>query len=121
MPSSLLARLSSALCTIHEHARWVGGMLFHSFFKSLEKKGNVDVIVELKNGMALRGVLVSVDQYLNLKLGNVHVDQKKYPQMAAVKICFIRGSVIRYIQLPPGEVDSDVMIEASKKELTKSK
>ena len=33
--------------------------LFHSFFKSLEKKGTVEVIIELKNDMALRGVLLS--------------------------------------------------------------
>nr|WGM49937.1 LSm2 [Diplonema papillatum] len=93
--------------------------LFYSFFKSLDKKGTVEVIVELKNEMAIRGTLLSVDQHLNIRLGNVHVDTKRYPQMAAVKVCFIRGSVIRYIQLPPVEVDSDLLIQATKRELAK--
>jgi len=26
-------------------------------------------------------------------------------QMISVKSCFIRGSVVRYVQLPPGELD----------------
>ena len=43
-------------------------MLFHSVFKTLEGKW---VVVEMKNGVALRGVLQSTDQYLNIKLSEV--------------------------------------------------
>ena len=42
-----------------------GGMLFYSFFKTLVGK---EVVVELKNDLAIRGTLHSVDQYLNIKL-----------------------------------------------------
>lgn len=38
--------------------------------------------VELKNDLAIRGTLHSVDQYLNIKLENTRVvDQEKYPHM----------------------------------------
>lgn len=38
--------------------------------------------VELKNDLAIRGTLHSVDQYLNIKLENTRVvDQDKYPHM----------------------------------------
>ena len=40
------------------------------------------VIIELKNDLALRGTLHSVDQYLNIKLLNVSVDDvENYPHM----------------------------------------
>ncbi|MES1914897.1 MAG: U6 snRNA-associated Sm-like protein LSm2 [Cercozoa sp. M6MM] len=48
-----------------------------------------------------RGRLHSVDQYLNIKLTGVEVvDGEKYPHLAAVTSCFVRGSVVRYVQLP---------------------
>lgn len=33
-----------------------------------------------------------------------------------MKSCFIRGSVIRYIQIPPEEVDLDLLHEATRRE-----
>ena len=76
-------------------------MLFFSFFKTLVGK---EVVVELKNGacspahtllnpqfltmnsgrtdLAVRGTLHSVDQYLNIKLLNVSVeDSTNFPHM----------------------------------------
>ena len=54
-------------------------MLFFSFFKTLVGK---EVVVELKNDLAVRGTLHSVDQYLNIKLLNVSVDDvENYPHM----------------------------------------
>lgn len=42
--------------------------------------------MELKNDLAIRGTLHSVDQYLNIKLENTRVvDQDKYPHM----VCFL--------------------------------
>lgn len=42
-------------------------------------------------------------QYLNFKLNDVSVvDEARFPHMLSVKSCFIRGSVVRYVQLPPG-------------------
>jgi U6 snRNA-associated Sm-like protein LSm2 len=55
------------------------GQLFFSYFKELVGK---EVTVELKNDLAIRGTLHSVDQYLNIKLENTRVvDQEKYPHM----------------------------------------
>jgi len=44
-----------------------------------------EVTVELKNDLAIRGTLHSVDQYLNIKLENTRVvDQDKYPHMVLI-------------------------------------
>ena len=62
------------------------------------------VTVELKNDLSITGVLHSVDQYLNVKLNNIKVlNPEKYPHMLSVRNCFVRGSVVRYIQVRSGE------------------
>lgn len=38
-----------------------------------------------------------------------------------MKNCFIRGSVIRYIQLPAEEVDTALLQDATRKELAQGK
>ncbi|KXS13756.1 U6 snRNA-associated Sm-like protein LSm2 [Gonapodya prolifera JEL478] len=89
-------------------------MLFYSFFKTLVGK---TVTVELKNDLALSGTLVSVDQYLNIKLDAVSVqDEQKFPHMMAVKNCFIRGSVVRYVSLPGSAVDTALLQDAARRE-----
>lgn len=76
-----------------------------------------EIAVELKNDVVLRGTLHSVDQYLNVKLLQVAVvDKEKYPQLTTLKSCFIRGSVVRYIQIPPEYVDTDLLQDAARKE-----
>mmetsp|Transcript_7144 Transcript_7144/g.31418 ORF Transcript_7144/g.31418 Transcript_7144/m.31418 type:complete len:88 (-) Transcript_7144:7082-7345(-) len=70
-------------------------MLFYSYFKTLVGK---EVTVELKNDIAISGVLVSVDQYLNIKLMKTKVvEEERYPHMSSVRNCFIRGSVVSYL------------------------
>ncbi|KAJ9686928.1 hypothetical protein PVL29_015682 [Vitis rotundifolia] len=55
-------------------------MFFFSYFKDLVGR---EVTMELKNDLAIRGTLHSVDQYLNIKLENTRVvDQDKYPRMS---------------------------------------
>lgn len=89
-------------------------MLFFSFFKTLIGK---DVVVELKNDLSICGTLHSVDQYLNFKLTDISVlKADKYPYMLSVKTCFIRGSVVRYVQLPSEEIDVTLLQDASRKE-----
>ncbi|KAI8071008.1 hypothetical protein BC940DRAFT_270491 [Gongronella butleri] len=89
-------------------------MLFYSFFKTLVDQR---VTVELKNDLAITGVLKSVDQYLNIKLDDISVvDQERYPHMIAVKNCFIRGSVVRYVQLPSQAVDTALLQDAARRE-----
>ena len=54
-------------------------MLFASYFKTLVGK---EVTVELKNDLAITGILHSVDQFLNVKLTNTKVvNEAKYPHM----------------------------------------
>ena len=85
---------------------------------------SLQVTVELKNDLAIQGTLHSVDQYLNIKLHNTRVvNEQKYPHMVqrlhsiirtpvlsaavkpvcmlqmSVRNCFIRGSVVRYVQV----------------------
>ncbi|KAK3251556.1 U6 snRNA-associated Sm-like protein LSm2 [Cymbomonas tetramitiformis] len=89
-------------------------MLFYSYFKTLVGQ---QVTVELKNDLAITGSLHSVDQYLNIKLENTRVvDEGKYPHMMSVKNCFIRGSVVRYVQLPAGGVEVDILHDATRRE-----
>jgi len=89
-------------------------MLFFSFFKTLVGK---EIAVELKNDVVLTGTLHSVDQYLNIKLTNVQVvDKERYPQLLALNNCFIRGSVVRYIQIPAADVDTELLQDAARKE-----
>ncbi|RZC20780.1 Sm-like protein LSM2, partial [Glycine soja] len=88
--------------------------LFFSYFKDLVGR---EVIVELKNDLAIKGTLHSVDQYLNIKLENTSVvNQEKYPHMLSVRNCFIRGSVVRYVQLPPEGVDIELLHDATRRE-----
>jgi U6 snRNA-associated Sm-like protein LSm2 len=66
--------------------------------------------------------LHSVDQYLNVKLVDITVqDTDKHPHMLSVKNCFIRGSVVRYIQLPVEGIDTQLLQEATRKEILKQK
>lgn len=53
--------------------------MFYSFFKTLVDQR---VTVELKNDLAITGVLKSVDQFLNIKLDDIQVvDEERYPHM----------------------------------------
>lgn len=80
------------------------------------------VIVELKNDLSVHGTLDSVDQFLNIKLTDISLtDPDKYPHMLSVKNCFIRGSVVRYVQLPAEEVDTSLLQDATRKEAAQSK
>ena len=94
------------------------------------------VIVELKNDLCIRGLLHSVDQFLNVKLDDVQVvDADQHPHLVrkilwtfefflpdhkpvvqlSVKRIFIRGSVVRYIQLNKEHVDLQVLQDASRR------
>ena len=59
-----------------------------SFFKTLVDH---EVTVELKNDISIRGVLKSVDQFLNIKLDDIQVvEELKYPHLvspAPLQLC----------------------------------
>ncbi|KNE65025.1 U6 snRNA-associated Sm-like protein LSm2 [Allomyces macrogynus ATCC 38327] len=89
-------------------------MFFYSVFKTLVGK---TVVVELKNDLAIQGTLVSVDQYLNIKLDHVSaVDPARYPHVATLKNSFIRGSVVRYVHLPASAIDTALLQDATRNE-----
>eukprot|EP00669_Euglena_mutabilis_P001539 TRINITY_DN11987_c0_g1_i1.p2 TRINITY_DN11987_c0_g1~~TRINITY_DN11987_c0_g1_i1.p2 ORF type:complete len:114 (+),score=48.71 TRINITY_DN11987_c0_g1_i1:32-343(+) len=88
-------------------------MLFYSFFKTLINK---EVVVELKNDVMISGTLTAVDQFLNLKLEGVAVNEDKCPHLASVRNCFIRGSTVRYVQLPAADVETELLQDATRKE-----
>jgi len=89
-------------------------MLIFSVFKTLTDQR---VTVELKNDLSISGVLKSVDQFLNIRLDSIKVlDETRHPHMMAVKNCFIRGSVVRYVQLPAEHVDTQLLEDATRRE-----
>ena len=53
----------------------------------------------------------------NIKKKKIIIKKKTHKTQAAVKTCFIRGSTVRFMQLPPGEVDKEILIEATKREM----
>eukprot|EP00126_Sphaerothecum_destruens_P015871 Sdes_comp9938_c0_seq1m1489 len=89
-------------------------MIFYSLFKTLVGK---EVILELKSDVIVHGELESVDQYLNIKLSKISVeDPEKYPHMLSVKNCLVRGSVIRYVRLPEKYIDTELLQDATRRE-----
>ena len=56
-------------------------IIIPSFFKTLVDH---EVTVELKNDISIRGVLKSVDQFLNIKLDDIQVvEELKYPHLVS--------------------------------------
>merc|ERR1712137_1534010 len=106
----------------HSHytiAKSAATMLFFSFFKTLVEH---EITVELKNEVQIRGTLKSVDQYLNIKLDNAEaVDELKWPHLCSTKDMFIRGSVVRYVHLPSGAVDTALLEDATRREAEAAK
>ena len=94
------------------------------------------IVVELKNDIKIQGahapapvwssepeaaaaagVLESIDQFLNFKLNDIVVlDAEKYPHLMTVRNCFIRGSVVRYVQVPASEVNTELLQDSCRKE-----
>ena len=87
-------------------------MLFYSVLKTLIGK---PVSVHLKNDVEVSGTLQSADQFLNLKLDEIKVkDEAKHPHLLALKCVFIRGSVVRAVELPREAVDVELLQDAAR-------
>ncbi|AAW42222.2 U6 snRNA-associated Sm-like protein LSm2 [Cryptococcus neoformans] len=94
-------------------------MLIFSFFKTLTDQV---ITVELKNDLSITGTLKSVDQFLNIRLDNISVeDPERHPHMMAVKNCFIRGSVVRYVRMAARSVDTTLLEDATRREAKEGK
>ena len=48
-------------------------------------------------------------------------DSTNFPHLQSVKDCFIRGSVIKYVQLPASEVDTELLQDATRREAAQQK
>ena len=47
------------------------------------------------------------------------VDTARYPQLNAVGKVFLRGSTIRYVQIPKNKVDTELLQDAARREAAK--
>ncbi|KAF4728886.1 U6 snRNA-associated Sm-like protein LSm2, partial [Perkinsus olseni] len=91
------------------------GMLFFDFFQNLVDSG-AQVTVEMKNDVQITGTLQAVDQYFNVKLKNISINNpEQYPHLLSLRNCFIRGSVVRYIHLP--DLHTEALTDQCRKEL----
>eukprot|EP01048_Picozoa_sp_COSAG05_P011301 COSAG05_NODE_1058_length_6003_cov_11.053862_3_plen_184_part_00 len=105
--------------TVFELLRLRGGGIFLTFFKTMLNK---TIVVELKNDVKIQGVLESIDQFLNFKLNDIVVmEAEKYPHLMSVRNCFIRGSVVRYVQVPPEDVNTELLQDSCRKEHLKER
>jgi U6 snRNA-associated Sm-like protein LSm2 len=53
-----------------------------------------EITVELKNDMSIKGRLDSVDQFLNIKLADITVqDEERYPHMVQTKTILLSYSI----------------------------
>lgn len=87
-----------------------------TFFKTMVGK---QVTVELKNDVKITGTLESIDQFLNFKLTDISVaDADAYPHLLSLRNCFVRGSVVRYVQVPAEHVNTELLQDATRKSST---
>ena len=83
---------------------------------------NVQITVELKNDLQISGTLHSVDQFLNLRINNVSLnDPERYPHLLSMRNCVVRGSVIRYVHFNASDVDTDLLQDFCRKEASQNK
>ena len=59
------------------------------------------LLVELKGGDTYNGRLVSCDSWMNMNLRDVICTSKDGDQFWKLPSCYIRGSAIKYLRLPP--------------------
>ncbi|CAD6573078.1 MAG: hypothetical protein CYPHOPRED_005063 [Cyphobasidiales sp. Tagirdzhanova-0007] len=111
-----LERFKNQLSQAYPYWRDGDDLPFPLIFSVLKTLTGQDVTVELKNDLSIQGTLKSVDQFLNIKLDNIDVQNpERYPHLLAVKNMFIRGSVVRYVQLPKAAVDTQLLEDATRK------
>lgn len=62
------------------------------------------VLIELKNGEAYSGTLVSSDPFMNLQLSNVVCTSADGAKFWKMKDCFVRGIFVKYMRFEPSTV-----------------
>ena len=68
-----------------------------------------NVIVHLKNGFNIRGLLEDVDYFLNLKLSNVIATDKNINIFKRANAVFLRGNLISSIVLEKGNLNTKLI------------
>lgn len=63
-----------------------------------EAKGLI-VSVELKTGQTYRGIMLNIEDNMNMQLRDVSV-MARDGQASNMETCFLRGSQIRFVQVP---------------------
>ena len=88
---------------------------------------HITFVNEIRNGRYLNLTWPSIHK---LKEVHIHVDKHGHiisdlsveiSLQLSVKNCFIRGSVVRYVQLPAEEVDTSLLQDATRKEAAQNK
>eukprot|EP00545_Synedropsis_sp_CCMP1620_P010335 CAMPEP_0119005730 /NCGR_PEP_ID=MMETSP1176-20130426/1897_1 /TAXON_ID=265551 /ORGANISM="Synedropsis recta cf, Strain CCMP1620" /LENGTH=178 /DNA_ID=CAMNT_0006957571 /DNA_START=122 /DNA_END=659 /DNA_ORIENTATION=+ len=69
------------------------------------------LLVELKSGETYNGRLVSCDAWMNMNLREVICTSKDGDKFFKLPTCYIRGSAVKYLRLPPDLVDKAVELD----------
>ena len=71
----------------------------------LRAASGAPLLVELKNGDTYNGRLLSCDTFMNLNLTDVICTAADGERFWKLPTCYIRGSAIKYLRLPPELMD----------------
>ena len=71
-----------------------------------------NVVVQLKNGFNIRGLLEDVDYFLNLKLSNVTATDKNMTSFKRANNIFLRGNLISSIVLEKSNLNKLININS---------
>ena len=74
-------------------------MSFKSPLEIIFSMKSKNVVVQLKNGVSIRGVLEDVDYFLNVKLTNIIATDKNMVSFKKSNAIFLRGNLISSIIL----------------------
>jgi len=74
-------------------------MSFKSPLEIIFSMKSKNVVVQLKNGFSIRGLLEDVDYFLNLRLSNITATDKNMTSFKRANAIFLRGNLISSIIL----------------------
>ena len=74
-------------------------MSFKSPLEIIFSMKSKNVVVQLKNGFSIRGLLEDVDYFLNLKLSNITATDKNMKTFKRATAIYLRGNLISSIIL----------------------
>jgi U6 snRNA-associated Sm-like protein LSm4 len=74
------------------------------------------LLVELKSGDTYNGRLVSCDAWMNLNLRDVICTSRDGDRFWKLPTCYIRGSAVKYLRLPPDVLNDATALAAAEAE-----